>query len=129
MAAKREFAMRTDWHNLIAAYKRRRAADRRLAVSQVSKSRPGAPSFAGWIGEEHLWLSVLASHPSARRKRMDGAPIFCWELNGDGGEQVQPASLAALLAAGHNGGVEAFAEVGGKVVDLVGTIDFNGFAG
>ena len=34
----------------------------------------------------------------------------------------------AFLAAGHDGGVEAFAEAGGKVVDLVGTVDFNGLA-
>ena len=36
---------------------------------------------------------------------------------------------AALLAAGHDGGVEALAEAGGQVVDLVGAIDFDGLAG
>ena len=38
-------------------------------------------------------------------------------------------SSAAFFASGHDGGVEAFAEVGGKVVDLVGAIDFDGLAG
>jgi hypothetical protein len=37
--------------------------------------------------------------------------------------------LAAFFAAGHDGGVEALAEVGGQVVDFVGTIDLDGFAG
>jgi len=36
---------------------------------------------------------------------------------------------AAFFAAGHDGGVEAFAEIGGKVVNLVGKIDLDGFAG
>ncbi len=36
---------------------------------------------------------------------------------------------AAFFAAGHDGGVEAFAEAGGHVVDLVGAIDLDGFAG
>ena len=36
---------------------------------------------------------------------------------------------AALFAAGHDGGVEALAEAGGQVVDLVGAIDFDGLAG
>ncbi len=35
----------------------------------------------------------------------------------------------AFFTAGHDGGVEAFAEAGGELVDLVGTIDFNGLAG
>jgi hypothetical protein len=37
--------------------------------------------------------------------------------------------LAAPFAASHDGGVETFAEIGRQVVDLVGTIDFNGFTG
>ena len=37
--------------------------------------------------------------------------------------------LAALFAAGHDGGVEALAEAGGEHVNLVGTIDLNGFPG
>ena len=36
---------------------------------------------------------------------------------------------AALFAAGHDGCVEAFAEAGGKVVDLVRPVDFNSLAG
>jgi hypothetical protein len=36
---------------------------------------------------------------------------------------------AAFFATGHNGGVEALAEVGGKVIDLVGTINFDCLAG
>ena len=36
---------------------------------------------------------------------------------------------AAFFAAGHDGGVEAFAEAGGHVVDLVGAVDFDGLAG
>lgn len=43
-------------------------------------------------------------------------------MEGEGGS-------AAFLAAGHDGGVEAFAKTGGKVVNLVRTIDFNGFTG
>src|ERR1035437_3656790 len=35
---------------------------------------------------------------------------------------------AALFAAGHDGGVEAFAEAGGEGVNLVGAIDFDGLA-
>ena len=37
--------------------------------------------------------------------------------------------LAAFFATGHDGGVEALAQVGRKIVDLVGAIDFDGFAG
>jgi hypothetical protein len=39
------------------------------------------------------------------------------------------AGLTAFFAAGHDGGVEAFAEIGGKVVDLVGPVDLDGLAG
>jgi hypothetical protein len=38
-------------------------------------------------------------------------------------------NLTALLAAGHDGGVEALAQAGGKVVNFVGAIDFDGLAG
>ena len=37
--------------------------------------------------------------------------------------------LAALFAAGHDGGVQAFAEAGREVVNFVRAIDFNGLAG
>jgi hypothetical protein len=37
--------------------------------------------------------------------------------------------LAALLAAGHDGGVEVFSKPGGKLVDLVGPVDLDGLAG
>jgi hypothetical protein len=36
---------------------------------------------------------------------------------------------AAFFAASHDGGVEAFAEAGRHVVDFVGAVDFDGFAG
>jgi hypothetical protein len=36
--------------------------------------------------------------------------------------------LAAFFAAGHDGGVEALAEAGGHVVDLVGAVDLDGLA-
>jgi hypothetical protein len=37
--------------------------------------------------------------------------------------------LAALFAAGHDGGVEAFLEVGGKIVKFMRAVDFDGLAG
>ena len=36
---------------------------------------------------------------------------------------------AAFFAAFHDGGVEALSEARGQVVDFVGAVDFNGFAG
>ena len=36
---------------------------------------------------------------------------------------------AAFFAAGHDGGMEAFAEAGGHLVDLVGAVDLDGLAG
>src|ERR1700677_5376052 len=36
---------------------------------------------------------------------------------------------AAFFAAGHDGGVEALAEAGGKVVELMRAVDLDGFAG
>ena len=35
---------------------------------------------------------------------------------------------AAFLTARHDGGVQALAQIGGKVVDFVGAIDLDGFA-
>jgi len=39
------------------------------------------------------------------------------------------AESAALLAAGHDSGVEAVAQAGGQVVDFVRAVDFDGLAG
>ena len=41
----------------------------------------------------------------------------------------KPEGLAAFFAAGHDGGVESFAEVVGEIVNLVRTVDLDGFAG
>jgi hypothetical protein len=38
-------------------------------------------------------------------------------------------ALTALFAAGHDGGVEALAEAGGEIVDLMRPVDLNGLAG
>ena len=36
---------------------------------------------------------------------------------------------AAFFTAGHDGGVEALAQVGRQVIDFVGAVDFDGLAG
>jgi len=41
---------------------------------------------------------------------------------------VAGRASAAFFAARHDGGVEAFAEAGGQVVDFVGAVDLNGLA-
>src|ERR1039458_3545718 len=65
----------------------------------------------------------MVSHPFRNKKRKGwGTVLLPWEK----GEKTRRS--AALFAAGHDGGVEALAEAGGQVVDLVGTVDFDGLA-
>jgi len=40
--------------------------------------------------------------------------------------RIRAGGSAALLAAGHDGGVEALAQAGWEVVNLMGSIDFDG---
>src|SRR6266568_1128290 len=54
-------------------------------------------------------------------KRKGGAPNFVLGS--------QETWSAAFFAAGHYGGVQAFTEAGGHVVNLVGAIDLDGLAG
>lgn len=76
----------------------------------VYRTRREPATWTDGILLRKLWAGLLA-------------PFMASGLKGD---QQQSA---AFFAAGHDGGVEALAEIGGKVVDLVGTIDLYGFAG
>ena len=58
-------------------------------------------------------LRFVVSHPFAGKTRMDGARRV------DGRESDRAEESAAFFAAGHDGGVEALAEAGGQVVDLM----------
>ncbi len=54
-----------------------------------------------------------------------GHGVFGWTWNG----KDRLRALAAFFAPGHDGGVEAVAEAGRHLVELVGAVDLDGFAG
>jgi hypothetical protein len=79
-------------------------------------------------GEGHqiemlVWVRGIPPLRQKQKRRKDGARRSCereWQTDG---------RSAALLASGHDGGVESFTQIGGQVVDFVGAVDFDGLAG
>jgi hypothetical protein len=76
---------------------------------------------AGLPARHELYLGWNPAYAAKLRERI--------ALEWDFGGECDLRSSAAFFAAGHDGGVEAFAEVGGQIINLMGAIDFNGLAG
>ena len=66
---------------------------------------------AGVLARHDLYINRNPEYAAKLRGRI----ALEWDL---GGEVARKAS-AALFAAGHDGGVEALAEVGGQIINLV----------
>src|ERR1017187_850971 len=76
---------------------------------------------AGLPARHELYLGWNPAYAAKLRERI--------ALEWDFGGECDLRSSAAFFAEGHDGGVEAFAEVGGQIINLMGAIDFNGLAG
>jgi len=81
----------------------------------------GHPTFVvrGHVGQ----LGFVVSHPFDKKRREDGAREIWGQRRWEG------PGLAAFFAAGHDGGVEAVAEAGGEIVNLMGAVNLDGLAG
>jgi hypothetical protein len=70
--------------------------------------------------------AALVIHGDSERDLLSAAPMKTKAMPA---KRAMRMSLTTFFTACHDGGVEALAQAGGHVVDLMGTIDFYGLAG